>query len=159
MNDDFRAATIIAGDTGSVKGATRGASIEPGEWFGEMAATVWYRWNAPQDGLFAFQATPAGILNVMVFEGDELSDLRLVSDRPTWYATMRAKADRRYHVAVATPSLKRSAGPFTLLWSPADEADTRNNDYANAESLPDEDGVLGSGRRHRNRQRGTGRTR
>ena len=138
VNDDFRAATIIAGDTGSVKGATRGASIEPGEWFGEMAATVWYRWNAPQDGLFAFQATQTGSLHVMVFEGNELSDLRLVSDRPTWYATMRAKADRRYHVAVATPSLTRSAGPFTLLWSPADEADTRNNDYANAESLPDE---------------------
>ena len=43
-NDDFAMATLVEGESGTVDGTSAGATLERGEWFGQVAATTWYRW-------------------------------------------------------------------------------------------------------------------
>ena len=54
VNDDFAQATLLEGTAGNVDGTSRGATLEPGEWFGSAAGTTWYRWTAPNDGRWTF---------------------------------------------------------------------------------------------------------
>ena len=55
-NDNFAQATMLEGADGVVQGSSQGATLEPGEWFGFSAATTWYRWTAPSDGLWGFES-------------------------------------------------------------------------------------------------------
>jgi len=67
-NDNLAEASLIEGPVGVVHGNSRGATLEPGEWFGFAAATTWYRWTAPGDGLWLFQSDAPR--RVLVFEKD-----------------------------------------------------------------------------------------
>ena len=79
-NDDFAQATVLEGAGGVVEGSSQGATLEPGEWFGRVAATTWYRWTAPSDGQWTFSSEDPR--RVLVFEGDSMPALRLVSGFP-----------------------------------------------------------------------------
>lgn len=137
-NDDFGAATAISGESGASEGYNLGAGLEPGEWFGNAAATVWYHWTAPRDGLFAFHVEDA-TLRTTAFVGDRVSNLRLASDFPTNYATLRVSAGRRYRIAVAAPNVKTIGQPFNLRWNPLDDpSEGGNNDFQGATELPGE---------------------
>ena len=100
VNDNLAEASLIEGPAGVVHGNNRGATLEPGEWFGFAAATTWYRWTAPGDGLWLFEtdaprrvfvfekdATETGVFERDLFARDttatdSILPLRLVSNFP-----------------------------------------------------------------------------
>ena len=136
-NDDFSAATAITGESGSSQGDNLGAGMEPGEWFGKAAATVWYRWTAPRDGAFDFHVEDGAAFLVSAFVGQQVSSLRLVSEFPQNYARFQARAGRRYHIAVGAQDAKTIGQPFTLFWAAAGPLpEPGNNDFEDAEELP-----------------------
>ena len=59
VNDDFAEAVVLAGESGTFDGSSGGATLEPGESFGAMAATTWFRWVAPDDGRWEFRSSRA----------------------------------------------------------------------------------------------------
>ena len=115
-NDDFAAAAVLSGASGAIDGSSAGATLEEGESFGSLAATTWYRWTAPDDGGWAFRTADK---RVLVFEGDGLGALRLVSGGPNSVAAFPAGADREYHIAVAEDDTDGSGGDYSLSWEPS----------------------------------------
>ena len=56
-NDDFAAASVLSGDTGTVSGDNYSATLEPGEpeHGPGGSASIWYRWTAPSTGPATFE--------------------------------------------------------------------------------------------------------
>ncbi|MCY4095003.1 MAG: S8 family serine peptidase [Gammaproteobacteria bacterium] len=137
VNGDFDAAAVIATEEEIVEGTNAGATLEPGEFFGDLASTVWYRWTAPRDGTWKFM-TRNGALRILAFEGERMGDLRLVSGFAQHHATFAALSARVYHLAVATQHANASGQPFELSWSAVDREMT-NDDFEFAEEIPGEE--------------------
>ena len=136
VNDNFARATDLEGDAGEVEGTTQGATLEPGEWFGGFAGTTWHRWTAPDDGRWAFSSEP--FKYIFVFEGDDISTLRLVSDYRGSYVSFPAGAGRDYHVAVADRNAYESGGPYELSWKSSNRYFPANDDIVDAEEIESE---------------------
>ena len=152
-NDNLSEASPIEGPAGMVHGNNRGATLEPGEWFGFAAATTWYRWTAPGDGLWLFQseeprrvfvfekgATASGVFEKDLFPGDTTAEsiprLRLVSGFPLERSVVNAGAGREYLIAVAEPTAYSSGGSYPLRWSPLPFVlRAPNDDIAGAEPI------------------------
>ncbi len=132
-NDNFAQASLLEGASGTVEGTSGGATLERSEWFGEAAATTWYRWVAPSDGDWTFSSDRPKV--VLVLEGDEISALRLVSQYPGDTGTFPARAGNTYRIAVAEPDAYTSSGAFTLRWSESDSARDANDDVLGAEPM------------------------
>ena len=132
-NDDFAMATVVEGASGSVEGTSGGATLERGEWFGEAAATTWYRWVAPSDGDWRFSSDRPKV--VLVLEGDDISSLRLVSQFPGRRAVFPAHEGNTYRIVVAEPDAYTSSGAYTLEWSESDASRDANDDVLGAEIL------------------------
>ena len=133
-NDDFSAASVIEGEEGSVDGSNSGATLEPGEWYGGLAATTWYRWTAPAEGAWKFHSGSSD-LRVMAFTGDEVADLRLVSGFPGAFVEFPARAGDVYFIAVASNSAFNTGRAYELFWQPT-ERDPGNDDFGGAVELP-----------------------
>ncbi len=125
-NDDFGAAAVLGDASGAVEGSNEGATLEPGEFFGDLAATVWYRWTAPTDGAWRFSSSATG-LRVLAFVGESVSELRLVSGFPSAQTTFPAHAGELYWIAVASESVRVTGAPYELEWT--DVGRTQGNDY------------------------------
>ena len=154
VNDDLEEATAIEGPDGAVQGSTAGATLEPGEWFGSVAATTWYRWTAPSNGDWEFSSDYPR--RVFVFERDESANgiferdesetdsivaLRLVSSYPSGRAVFPAAAGKEYLIAVAEPTAHSSGGLYELRWGSPDrysEPRPRNDNIASAEPIESE---------------------
>ena len=153
-NDNLAEASPIEGPVGVVHGNSRGATLEPGEWFGFAAATTWYRWTAPGDGLWLFQsdaprrvfvfekdATETGVYERDLFPPDTnatdgIPRLRLVSSFPLERSVVNAGAGREYLIAVAEPTAYSSGGAYPLRWSPLPFFPrSRNDDIVGAEPI------------------------
>ena len=119
VNDDFANATLLEGTDGDFEGTSRGATLEPDEWFGPTASTTWYRWTAPNDGRWRFFTS--GGSHVLVFEGDGIASLRLVSQYPSSRAGFSAQGGKEYRIAVNGGD-DRLNGPYTLWWNSSDDA-------------------------------------
>ena len=132
-NDDFAQATLVEGASGEVDGTSGGATLEQGEWFGEAAATTWYRWVAPSDGDWSFSSDRPRL--VLVLEGEEISALRLVSQYPGVVATFPARAEQVYRIVVAEPDAYTSSGAYTLRWSESTASRDLNDDALGAQLL------------------------
>ncbi len=146
VNDDLAEASLIEGPAGVVHGNNRGATLEPGEWFGFAAATTWYRWTAPGDGPWLFEtdaprrvfvfekdATETGVFERDLFARDttatdSIVPLRLVSNFPLELSFVNAGAGREYLIAVAEPTAYSSGGPYPLRWSALPFAPRSPND-------------------------------
>ena len=140
-NDDFAAADELLDAEGEVAGDNSGASLEPGERVGGGAATVWYRWTAPEDGEWLFTADDADS-KVLVFTGDHVAALRLVAGdlRNSVVCALRVQAGTEYHIAVAALDASGKERAFALNWEKYERpADT--DDFAHAAEL---DGATGS---------------
>ena len=137
-NDDFATATALEGAEGEISGSNFGATLEPGERVGALAATVWYRWSAPEDGYWRISAEGTFVL---VFVGDEVASLRLVSGGTIDSALVPVKAGVSYHFAVAAEDALEAGRRFTLQWTRQSERDVGNDDFANAEALEGEEGT------------------
>ena len=134
-NDDFAEAAVLTGESGDFDGTSVGATVEPGESFGSMAATTWFRWTAPGDDAWMFGVSyPKRIL---AFEGDSLSTLRLISQQPGSNAYFAARGGKQYRIAVAEAGANSSPGPYTLFWSP-EKPRTGNDRFADAEPMENE---------------------
>ena len=138
-NDDFMAASELTGSEGEVSGDNRGATLEPGEQVGALAATVWYRWTAPEDGAWRFR-TGWGQSRVLAFTGNGVTTLRLVSGNPGSDATIPVEAGTEYRIAVAATDAFSSGRTFELEWEKY-ERETDADDFANAIEL---EGASGS---------------
>ena len=88
--------------------------MSPTSLFGDLAATVWYEWTAPEDGLWEFAVTNA--MRVRAFVGDNISDLRLVSSHEYAWALFPATDGQTYQIAVAVPGTETAGGTFDLIW-------------------------------------------
>ena len=113
-NDNFADASVLEGESGRAEGTTEGATLEPGEFFGSHAATTWFRWTAPESGDWQFDNRSK---RVLVFEGSELSELRLVSRLPETWTRFPAGAGREYRIAVADRDAYDSGGDYSLSWT------------------------------------------
>ena len=131
-NDDFAGAIVLDGESGSVDGSSAGATLEPGESFGSMAATTWFRWTAPVDGTWLFVVPYPK--RVLAFEGDSASTLRLVSERPHANAYLIARDEREYRIVVAEADGNASPGPYRLSWAP-EVARTGNDRFEDAQPM------------------------
>ena len=140
-NDDFADAVKLLDAEGETAGDNGGATMEPGERFGGLAATVWYRWTAPEDGAWRFR-TGEWRSPVLVFTGDRVEALRLVSGLPSSSARLRVQAGAEYHIAVAERSAFETGRAFTLHWEKY-ERNAGADDFANATELT---GATGSER-------------
>ena len=152
-NDNLSEARPIEGPAGLVHGNNRGATLESGEWFGFAAATTWYRWTAPGDGLWLFQSdeprrvfvfeedtAESGVFRRDLFPADTTEDgiprLRLVSNFPLELSVVNAGAGREYLIAVAEPTAYSSGGAYPLRWSPLPFIPRApNDDIAGAEAI------------------------
>ena len=134
-NDDFTQATVLEGTDGVVEGNSQGATLETGEWFGSAAATTWYRWTAPSDGLWAFESD--GSRRIFVFESDGISALRLVSNYPSSTSYLSVGGGKEYYIAVAESDAYASGGPYQLhYWSSGSYSPRpRNDDIVDAEPI------------------------
>lgn len=119
-NDYFAEAITLTGSSGTVSGHNLGATIEPGEGYGTLASSIWYRWTAPEDGTWEFQIEDAQLIHLLVFSGETIDNLRLVSGitspgEPVSVATVQ---DETYHVMVASPDAISGGWKFNdLTWS------------------------------------------
>lgn len=140
-NDDFDFGAAIEGAEGSAAGNNEGATLQPGEWFGGLAASVWHHWTAPRDGAVRFN-TSSGI--VMAFTGETVSGLRLVSHQPRRTAEFPVRGGADYHIAIGAESAYGSGAPYELSWRYTDRKNAGNDDFAGAEPI---DGLASSSHR------------
>ena len=106
--------------------------MQAGESFGAAAATTWFRWTAPTDGTWLFVVPNPK--QVLVFEGNSVSTLRLVSERPSANAYLVARGGREYRIAVAEPGGQANASPYRLSWDP-ETPRTGNDRFADAQPI------------------------
>lgn len=133
-NDDFTQAAGLEGPEGAVEGSSQGATLEPGEWFGSAAATTWYRWTAPGEGLWEFESDASR--RIFVFESDGVTALRLVSNYPSSSVYFPAGSGKEYRIAVAEGDAYAGGGPYRLRWARAlNRYHPHNDDIAGAETI------------------------
>ena len=135
-NDDFMAAAVLEEADGSVEGSNEGATLEPGEFFGDLASTVWYQWTAPSDGAWRFSSSTPD-LRVLAFSGESVSELRLVSGFASSQAHFPVRGGEVYRIAVASRNAEASGGTYELTWEQADRV-AGNDDLVDAEEMPGE---------------------
>ena len=119
-NDNFSAATKLAGTHVSIMGSTFGATLQPGEtdWIGG-GPSVWYSWKAPADGrvYLAMPNWPWGVY-FGAFTGNSVTNLtELGHDLPfdgweTAYFYFEVHAGTTYHIVAA--QFGTELAPFTL---------------------------------------------
>ena len=133
-NDAFAFATAIDEEADSIAGSNLGATLEPGEYFGGLGGTVWYTWVAPADGDWEFRAS-ARQLKVLVFSGEAMGALRLVSGYPDAVVGFPARAGETYRIAVASEDAFVAGSRFDLSWSGTDRWAAYYDDFERASEV------------------------
>ena len=133
-NDQFVDGIELKGGEDQVRGNNQGATLEPGESFGRLAATVWYRWTAPDDGDWRFEADNND-LRILVFTGEQTPDLRLISGSPSRSTAFPAIKDQEYRIALAADDAFGGGGSYELSWRQEDRNSIENDDFDHAEGL------------------------
>ncbi|MCM2358193.1 MAG: S8 family serine peptidase [Geobacteraceae bacterium] len=132
VNDQFAAATLLAGDSGAAASATANATKEAGEPFhagNAGGASVWWRWTPPFSGRAVIDTHGSGFDTLLaVYTGADVAALTQVaandndgSANGTGAVTFIALAGTEYRIAV--DGFGGASGPVTLNWSLAPEAD------------------------------------
>ncbi len=140
-NDDFAAATDLAGIEGSVSGSSAGATRQAGEPFhagNRGGHSVWYRWIAPEDSVMTFSTAGSGFDTVLaVYWGDSVDTLTRVAENddgpeyPTSALSFLAAAGTTYLIAV--DGYDGMGGEVVLNWLPGVGGGLASNDhFANA---------------------------
>ena len=139
-NDDFDAPLELAGAKGETQATNVGATLEKGESFGELAATAWHIWTAPDDGRWTFHVDVAN-LRVAAFTGEGVDGLRLVSGIPRSKVGFKARAGQIYRIAVATKDAYAAGAPYKLSWVAADRGPVEDDDFESRTPLAGESGA------------------
>ena len=124
-NDDFAAATVIGGTSGSVTGTNVGAGAEEGEPLQlgfNSAATVWWKWTAPTDGSFTFTTQGSDFDTVLgAYTGKDIGSLGNVATNDDSFEdrisaiTFDAVRGATYYIAVGGYS--NNMGSIVLSWT------------------------------------------
>jgi Ca2+-binding RTX toxin-like protein len=134
-NDNFADAQVIAGLSGGVNGSVYGATAEPGEILDFSAASVWYRWTAPEDGLYCF--VPDGARpGATVYTGASLNALVVAAGPSQGNIFLSATGGTEYYVRFAGRNWN-DTNDTQLRWGKAPV----NDDFAGALTI---DGGRGS---------------
>ena len=131
-NDDFVNALSLGTEPSPVVGTTSGATLEAGEFYGVPAASTWYRWTAPDDGRWVFEAPNQ---RVLAFTGENVRSLRLVSDTPAAHADFPTREGEAYFVMVGDVDAAPEGNDYELRWFPASHAG--NDSFNEAEVVND----------------------
>ena len=126
VNDQFAAAQVLAGVSGSVSGSSVGATKEAGEpdHAGDTGGrTVWYRWTAPTAGAWNFHTSGSKIdTTLAVYTGSSLTNLAVVaqnddatSGTATSSVSFSAAAGATYHIVIA--GFRDASGDIVLTWT------------------------------------------
>ena len=140
-NDDFAQAIVIEGESGSESGTNLGATLESGERFGQFAATVWWRWTAPRDGVWRFRIEDAHIVHVLGFTGRQVDELRLMSgirslEESDQGVKFPVREGNEYYICVASPDAFEGGAKFNALsWSEFDGSSGTGDMFDDAQIL------------------------
>ena len=99
VDDDFAEAGLLEGASGTAEGTSGGATLQPGEWFGDAAATTWYQWSRRAMATGRSQAIARRLSSCWKVTRFRHSD---------WFLNTRAVRPRSPHAAethIASPSL------------------------------------------------------
>jgi Ca2+-binding RTX toxin-like protein len=124
-NDNFAAATALAGASGSRRGDIRGATAEHGEPDPSGSGlTVWYSWTPPAAGTYKFATAGSSFDTVLaVYTGSSLGTLDFLrgnDDDPdrlccsSWVPLVRAQPTTTYMIQVS--ALDSVGGALALQW-------------------------------------------
>jgi Metallo-peptidase family M12/FG-GAP-like repeat/Carboxypeptidase regulatory-like domain len=139
-NDNFAAARVIRGPTGTIAGSTVLATVEPGEPDNvsgnddEIGASIWYRWTAPATGKFYFQTFSSSFPTVLaVYTGNSVGALTNVvrsTGAAPEYVEFNATAGTTYQIAI--DGLSGDTGRTVLTWN---MGSLTNDDFAFAREI------------------------
>ena len=132
-NDNFSAAQVVSGCSGSVNGTNVGATREAGEPIHSpdgvsSSRSIWYQWTATASGSTTFTTKGSGFDTVLgIYEGSAVNTLTTIGkdddgggeDR-TSVVTFSAIAGHTYRIAVDGYNNSGSGGdfgPVTLNWT------------------------------------------
>jgi hypothetical protein len=125
VNDNFAAARVISGPTGTLAGSTVLATKEPNEpnhasnSNGTGGASIWLRWTAPSTGKFYFQTFSSSFASVLaVYTGSSLGALSSVavsSSSVPEYVEFNATAGAVYQIAI--DGVTGDTGRTVLSWN------------------------------------------
>ena len=138
INDNFANAIELSGESGEISGNNLGATLEVGELYGYLASSVWYQWTAPEDGQWEFQILDAEVVHILAFVGDDVADLRLVSNfvETGYPITVHAKEDETYRIMVASPNAYSGGWAYdTLTWYKVERSPNSNDMLESATDL------------------------
>jgi hypothetical protein len=142
-NDSWTAPAAIAGAVGSVAGTTVGATADPGEVDERGHAvpagwsSVWYRWQAPSDGVVEFDTFGAGLGSMLtiLYRQQPGPGTFLPAPEPVGLGGVgryRVTAGTVYLVAVVSPAvLQQTTTTTSWLLHPVPP----NDRFAEAEAL------------------------
>ena len=151
-NDNFSAAEVLVGSSGSGSYSLNGATVEPGEpGIGPFTPkqSVWYAWTAPAEGSFTFFKYGPSAPDVGIFLGDAVDKLTEVRPQVTGYViqffydhyTFRVHQGVTYHISINYSSSNSPPGApqdLTFHWQ---FYQLPNDDFANAQVIS---GLTGS---------------
>ena len=131
VNNYFASAVQLSGESGAEEGTSVDANTETGELL-PLAATTWFRWQAPSSGDWQFRVealddTPSPV--TALFAGTDIDSLRLVSGHPGQTAAARLEGGTEYRVVVAERSAYTATGRYRLSWEKSEPADGGGNDF------------------------------
>jgi type VII secretion-associated serine protease mycosin len=129
-NDDFAAATPIAGVSGSATGTNVGATREEGEpvhYENGCCVSVWWRWTAPATGWVQFETSGSSFDTVLAaYSGSSvrgLTQLASNDDSNSRTSAIRFDATAGVTYSIAVDGYNRETGSIVLGWTSA-AADT-----------------------------------
>ena len=153
VNDDLENAIVLEEESGSIRGDTRNASIQPSDPFMQDlralgdGPSVWYRWTPARDGWVTFDTTTpaASDTTVFCFSGspENLVEITYGEDYGTRVGSrisFPASAGTNYFIVVLANSLNRPLqdviGPFTLAWYPTPTPSFTTTQFSPTSAIP-----------------------
>lgn len=118
-NDNFSAAVVLSGTSGSVNFTTYTASHEPSEpdhASANTTASVWYEWQADASGYVSFYAESDMFQPVCaVYSGEQLDSLTSIAASSYGSAWIYAEAGATYYIAI--DGADHSSGDGIFSWN------------------------------------------
>jgi hypothetical protein len=125
-NDDFANATLISLGSGSSSADNTNATSEVGEFATADQKTVWWKWTAPEAGLFSFDTFGSGVEDTIIFlgsgtgVGDFIVNISNDDSGTSFQSKVVYSASAGEEVYIAVDSFSGGVGgAITLNWEPA----------------------------------------